>query len=138
MDGSEIAKNDQNNEPRIVRFNSEGRLVIIGCNNNHIFIWDWKNSDVPLQRIVLPAFTTMDIACEGNMIYTCSRNVEVCQIDLGSLKVSTFSQGPYPDCTSMVVLPDGKAVLSGITSENSFISWELPSRREIKHNAGGS
>ena len=80
----------------------------------------------------------MDIVCDENMIYTCSRNMEVCQIDLGSLEVSTFSQGPYPNCTSMVVLPDGKAILSGITTENSFIYWELSSRREVKYSAGGS
>ena len=133
-----MAEIEQNNEPRIVRFSSDGTLVIIGCNNNHIFIWDWKNSDVPLKFVALPAFTTMDIVCDGNMIYTCSRNMEVCQIDLlDSPKVSTFSQGPYPDCTSMVFLPDGDAILSGITTENSFVFWELSSSREVKYNAGG-
>ncbi len=134
--GSEIAGIDHDNEPRIVRFSSDGMLVIIGCNNNHIFIWDWKKCDVPLMCISLPAFTTMDIACDRNIIYTCSRNMEVYQIDLASLEVSRFSQGPYPNCTSMVVSPDGEAILCGITTESSFIYWELSTRREIKYNAG--
>ena len=86
--------------------------------------------------ISLPAFTTMDIACDRNIIYTCSRNMEVYQIDLASLEVSRFSQGPYPNCTSMVVSPDGEAILCGITTESSFIYWELSTRREIKYNAG--
>ena len=136
LNGREINGIDRDNDPRLVRFNSDGTLVLIGCNNNQVFIWDWVNYDVPLKCVSLPAFTTMDIACGGNVIYTCSRNMEVCQVDVDSLEVSSMSQGPNPTCTSMVVLPDGRAVLCGITTSSSFIYWELSTRREIKFNAG--
>ena len=128
-----------NNEARIVRFSSDGKLVIIGCNNNHVFIWDWQKHDVPLKCVSLPllAFSTMEIACGRNVIYTCSGNMEVCEINVDSLEVSAISQGPNPSCTSMVVLPDGRAVLCGLTTSSSFILWELQTRREITYNVGG-
>ena len=137
FNGREVNGIDRdNNEPRIVRFSSDGKLVIIGCNNNDVFIWDWQKCDAPLKCVSLPAFTTMEIACGRNVIYTCSRNMEVCEVNVDSLEVSTISQGPNPSCTSMVVLPDGRAALCGITTSNSFIYWELSTRREIKYNAG--
>ena len=134
--GSEITGIEGDKQSRLVRFSPDGVVVIIGCKNDRIFIWDWQNYDVPIKCIILPAFTTMEIACDRNMIYTCSRNNDVCQFDLGSLQPSTISQGPNPTCTSMVILPDGEAILSGITTYSVFIYWELSSWREIRYNAG--
>ena len=134
--GNEISSIKGDKQSRLVRLNPDGVLVIIGCKNDQIFIWDWQNYDVAIKCIILPAFTTMEIACDKNMIYTCSRNNEVCQIDLRSLRASTISQGPNPKCTSMVILPDGEAILSGITTYSVFIYWELSSWREIQYNAG--
>ena len=140
LNGREINGIDRdNNEARIVRFSSDGKLVIIGCNNNDVFIWDWQKYDVPLKCVSLPllAFSTIEIACGRNVIYTCSRNLEVCEVNVDSLDVSTISQGPNPTCTSMVVLPDGRAVLCGLTTSSSCIFWELQTCREIKYNVGG-
>ena len=78
----------------------------------------------------------MEISCDGNVIYTCSRNNEVCKIDLSSFQTSIISRGPNPSCTSMVILPAGEAILSGITTDNVFIYWELSSWREIRYKAG--
>ena len=109
---------------------------MIGCKDNHLFIWYWQNHDVPIKCIVLPAFTTMEISCVRDMIYTCSRNNEVCQVDLSSFQTSLISHGPNPSCTSMVILPAGEAILSGIATDNVFIYWELSSSREILYKAG--
>ena len=140
LNGREINGIDRdNNEALIVRFSSDGKLVIIGCNNNDVFIWDWQKYDAPLKCVSLPllAFTTIEIACGRNVIYTCSRNLEVCEVNVDSLDVSIISQGPNPTCTSMVVLPDGRAVLCVLTTSSSFIYWELQTCREIKYNVGG-
>ena len=130
LKGSEINGIDSDEEPRIVRFSSDGTQVIIGCRNNRVSIWDWQNRDAPLNNVILPAFYTVEITCDGNMIYTCSRAMDVCQIDLGSLKVSIVRQRP------VVILPDGKAILSGISANSSFVYKELSSKRQIKYNAG--
>ena len=78
----------------------------------------------------------MEISCVRDVIYTCSRNNEVCQVDLSSFQTSLISNGPNPSCTSMVILPAGEAILSGITTDNVFIYWELSSWREIRYKAG--
>ena len=130
LKGSEINGIDSNEQPRIVRFSSDGTQVIIGCRNNCVSIWDWQNRDAPLNNVILPAFNTVEITCDGNMIYTCSSSMVVCQIDLGSLKVSIVRQRP------VVILPDGKAILSGIPTKSSFVYKELSSKRQIKYNAG--
>ena len=133
LNGSEINGIDNVKGPQIVRFSSDGTQVIVGCENKRVFIWNWQNRDAPLKSVILPAFNpTMEITCDGNMIYTCSSAMDVCQIDLGSLKVSTVRQGGFRS----VVLPDGKAILCGISTGGSFIYWELSSRHEIKYNAG--
>ncbi len=123
-------------EPQIVRFSSDGTQVIIGCKVDRVFIWHWQNRDVPLKSVILPAFSTIELACDGNIIYTCSKYVAICKIDLGSLIVLTIRQGPKANCTPAVVLPDGKAILSGITTDSLFIYWELSTMHEIEYIAG--
>ena len=130
LKGSEINGIDSVEEPRIVHFSSDGTQVIIGCRNNRVSIWDWQNRDAPLNNVILPAFNTVEITCDGNMIYTCSCSMVFCQIDLGSLKVSIVRQRP------VVILPDGEAILSGISTDSSFVYDELSSKRQIKYNAG--
>ena len=130
LKGSEINGIDSDKEPRIVRFSSDGTQVIIGCGNNRVSIWDWQNRDAPLNNVILAAFNTVEITCDGNMIYTCSSSMVVCQIDLSSLKVSIVRQRP------VVILPDGEAILSGISTDSSFVYEELSSERTIKYNAG--
>ena len=130
LKGSEINGIDSDEEPRIVCFSSDGTQVIIGCRNNRVSIWDWQNRDAPLNNVILPACDTVEITCDGNMIYTCSSSMVVCQIDLGSLKVSIVRQRP------VVILPDGEAILSGISTDSSFVYEEFPSNRKIKCNAG--
>ncbi len=134
LNGSEINGIDNVKGTQIVRFSSDGTQVIVGCKNERVFIWNWQNRDAPLKSVIFPAFKypTMEITCDGNMIYTCSRDMDVCQIDLGSLKVSTVRQGGFRS----VVFPDGKAILSGISTGGSFIYRELSSGHEIKYNAG--
>ncbi|XP_028393317.1 apoptotic protease-activating factor 1-like isoform X2 [Dendronephthya gigantea] len=145
--GSDISGIERpDNQPRIVRFSPDGKLVVVGCNDDQVFIWDWRNYDVPLMCITLPVFTTMEIAPafatmdearDKNMIKTCSRNMEVFLIDLKTQQVvQNICQGPCPKCTSMVVLPDAQAILSGIPTDSSFIYWELTTSREIRYNAG--
>lgn len=117
----------------IVRFSSDGTKVIIGCKNDRVFIWDWQKRDASLKEVILPVFGTVEIACDRNMIYTCSWNMHVCKIDLGSLQISTVRQGlPRP-----VVSPDGKAILFGTLQENVFLYCELLTGRDVKYNAGG-
>ena len=130
LKGSEINGIDSDEEPRIVRFSSDATQVIIGCRNNRVSIWDWQNRDAPLNNVILPAFNTVEITCDGNMIYTCSSSMVVCQIDLSSLKVSIVRERP------VVILPDGKAILSGIFANSSFVYEELSSKRKIRYNAG--
>ena len=132
LKGSEINGIDSDEEPRIVCFSSDGTQVIIGCENHCVSIWDWQNRDAPLNNVILPAFDTVEITCDGNMIYTCSSSMIVCQIDLSSLKVSIVRVRERP----VVILPDGKAILSGIFINSSFVYEELSSKRKIKYNAG--
>ena len=137
LDGNEITGIELDNKAVLVRFCTDGRLVIIGCEDERVVIWDWLNYDK--KRVVtLPSpFTTFaEIACEGNIIYTCSRNMKVCQIDLGSLEVSAVRQGPYPNCTPVVVLPDGKTVLSGSLEDSGFAEWKLSPERPSLYKAG--
>ena len=126
LDGNEITGIELDNKAELVRFCTDGRLVIIGCEDERVVIWDWQNYDK--KRVVtLPSpFTTFaEIACEGNIIYTCSRNMKVCQIDLGSLEVSAVRQGTYPNCTPVVVLPDGKTVSLVTIYDCGIIYWEF-------------
>ena len=132
LNGSEINGIDSYEKPRIVRFSSDGTQVIIECRNSRVFIWDWQNRDAPLNNVILPAFNTVEITCDGNMIYTCGSSMVVCQIDLGSLKVSIVRQG----LPVVVILPDGEAILSGISTDSSFVYEGLSSKRKIKYNAG--
>jgi WD40 repeat protein len=120
----------------IVRFSSDGRQVIIGSESGCVFIWDWQYHDVPLKNVTLPAVRTVEITCDGNMIYTCSEDMTVCQIDLGSLKVSTVCRGPYSDRIPVVITPDGKAILSRKVSDNSLIYYEFSTDSEVAYIAG--
>ena len=137
LDSSEITGIElDTTTAKLVRFSSDGRLVIIGCDDDdsEVFIWDWQKNYL---KCVNSSFgKTTEITCDGNMIYTCGRSMEVCQIDLGSLKVSTVRQGPYPNYTPMVVLPDGEAILSGELGDSSFIFWELSTVEQFRCNAG--
>jgi WD40 repeat protein len=137
LDGNEITGIKLDNKAMLVRFSSDGRLVIIGCEDERVFIWDWQNCDGKRVVTLPSSFTTFaEIACEGNIIYTCSRNMKVCQIDLGSLEVSAVRQGPYPNCTPVVVLPDGKTVLLGSLKYCGFIRWSLSANGHFIYNAG--
>ncbi len=69
-----------------------------------------------LQRINYLRLNTLEITYDGNMIYTCSNSMVVCQIDLSSLRKSFVHQGFW----SAVVLPDGEAILSGTFTDSSF------------------
>jgi hypothetical protein len=138
LDGNEITGIELDNKAELVRFCTDGRLVIIGCEDERVVIWDWQNYDK--KRVVtLPSpFTTFaEIACEGNIIYTCSRNMKVCQIDLGSLEVSAVRQGPYPNCVMpVVVCPDGDCILFGILESSGFGYWKLSTNASVMCNAG--
>ena len=137
LDGNEITGIELDNKAVLVRFCTDGRLVIIGCEDERVVIWDWQNYDK--KRVVtLPSpFTTFaEIACEGNIIYTCSRNMKVCQIDLGSLEVSAVRQGPYPNCTPVVVLPDGKTVLLGLLDNSGLVKWKRSCNKQFLIPAG--
>ena len=142
LKGNEITALDDeesiifDNGARIVRFSSDGRQVIIGCRDDRVFIWDWQNHDVPLKSVTLPAVRTVEITCDGNMIYTCSKDTTVCQIDLGSPEVSTVCHGPYSDRIPVVITPDGKAILSGKVSDNSLIYHEFSTDSEVAYIAG--
>ena len=137
LDGNEITGIELDNKAELVRFCTDGRLVIIGCEDERVVIWYWQNYDK--KRVVtLPSpFTTFaEIACEGNIIYTCSRNMKVCQIDLGSLEVSAVRQGPYPNCTPVVVLPDGKTVLLGLLDDSGLVKWKRSANKQFLIPAG--
>ena len=137
LDGNEITGIEFDNKAELVRFSTDGRLVIIGCEDERVVIWDWQNYDK--KRVVtLPSpFTTFaEIACEGNIIYTCSRNMKVCQIDLGSLEVSAVRQGPYPNCAPMVVLPGGDRILFGLVQYSGFGYWKHSTNASYMSDAG--
>ena len=137
LDGNEITGIELDNKAELVRFNTDGRLVIIGCEDERVVIWDWQNYDKK-RVITLPSpFTTFaEIACEGNIIYTCSRNMKVCQIDLGSLEISAVRQGPYPNCTPVVVLPDGKTVLWGLLDYSGLAEWRFSANTTFVNTTG--
>ena len=137
LDGNEITGIELDNKAELVRFSSDGRLVIIGCDDERVVIWDWQNCDGKREVTLPSSFATFaEIACDGNIIYTCSRNMKVCQIDLGLLKVSAVRQGLYPNCTPMVVLPDGKTVLLGTLEYSGFIRWILCNNTHLLYKAG--
>ena len=128
--GSDINEIDIDGTPVIVRFSFDGMQVIIGCEDNHLFIWDWQKRDASLKNVILPVLHTVEIACDSNMIYTCSRNMHVCKINLGSLQVSNVRQGsPAP-----IISPNGKTVIYGVTNE--FICCDISTGRNVKYNAG--
>lgn len=133
--GEMVSDTEMDNEPRLVRFNHTGELVLVGCKNNQVSIWNWRNEEPRPNSVVLPAFTTMEIASDAEALYTCSRNNEICRFDLNNNNASKLCQGPNQSCTSMVILPNGGAILSGIPTESSFIYWELSSWREIRYKA---
>ena len=129
-DGSDINEIDIDEQPVIVRFSFDGMQVIIGCANDHLFIWDWQKPDASLKKVILPALHTVEIACDSNMIYTCSGNMHVCKINLGSLQVSNVRQGsPAP-----IISPNGKTVIFVVTNE--FICWDISTPRHVRYNAG--
>ena len=114
----------------IVGFSFEGEQVIIGCKDNHLFIWDWHNCDASLKNVILPAFPTVEIACDSNMIYTCSENMHVCKINLRSLQVSNVCQG----LPASIISPNGKTLIHG--AMNEFICWDISTEEDLKYNAG--
>ena len=137
LDANEITGIELDNKAELVRFCTDGRLVIIGCEDERVVIWDWQNYDKKWVVTLPSPFTTFaEIACEGNIIYTCSRNMKVCQIDLGSLEVSAVRQGPYPNCAPVVVLPDGKTVLLGSLGHSGLVKWNLPANKQFLYPAG--
>ena len=136
-DGKNIAVTEGIRGFRLVRFNPSGVLVVIGCVNDQVYIWDWQNRESPT-KVTIPTFTTTEIACDNNVVYTCTRHDEVYQVDPASLQVTKVSQGLNTSCTSMVILPHGEAILTGIVTSNSFIYWEMSTRREIRHDTGHS
>ena len=128
--GSDINEIDIDGTPVIVRFSFDGVQVIIGCKDNHLFIWDWQKRDASLINVLLPALHTVEIACDSNMIFTCSRDMHVCKINLRSLQVSNVCQG----LPALIISPNGKTVISGI--RNEFIIRDISTRRNVKYNAG--
>ena len=128
--GSDIHEIDIRGTPVIVRFSFDGVQVIIGCEDNHLFIWDWQKRDASLINVILPALHTVEIACDSNMIFTCSWNMYICKINLRSLQVSNVYQGlPAP-----IISPNGKTVISGIVNE--FNCYDISTRRKVKYNGG--
>ena len=132
FDGQEIGGISGDKQSRLLRFSLNGEFVLIGCKDNQIFLWDWRIHDEP-KRLTLPSYTTMEIAVQYNMAYTCSRNNEVCKIDLDSLKVTPVSQGPNPSCMKMVVLPKRDTILAGIVTDSVLIYSELSSWRKFRY-----
>ena len=137
-DGKNKAVTEAVRESGLVRFNPSGELVVIGCMNDQVCIWDWQNRGARPIKVTIPTFTTTEIACDHNVVYTCTRHDEVYIVDPASLEVTRISQGPNTCCTSMVILPHGEAILAGIVTSNSFIYWEMSTRREIRHDTGHS
>ena len=78
----------------------------------------------------------MEIAIDHDTVYTCSSSAEVCQVDLTNNNVSKLLPGPSAGYKSMVILPDGRAVLFGLPTSSSLIYWEMSSSREICYNTG--
>ena len=135
--GDEIDRIDAGDTLEIVRFSSDGVQVIIGCKDDLVFFWDWQIRDAPLKRVILPSLWTVEIACDSNMIYTCSRDMHVCKIDVGSQRISTVHEGlPAP-----IISPDGKGVFAGTLQKNEFRCWEYLKEKGkngvVKYDAGG-
>ena len=131
--GSEINEIDSDAKPRIVRFSSDALQVIIGCEYNRVRIWDWQKCPASLKEVLLPVFCTLEIACDQNVLYTCSTDMHVCKISLNSLKMSTVRQGlPVP-----IILPYGNGILLGSLYNNKFLHWEIPTFPLVHINAGG-
>ena len=122
---------DIDGTPEIVRFSSDGLQVIIGCKDYRLFIWDWHKRDTSLEIIILPTFHRVEIACDRSLIYTCSRNMHVCKVNLDSLQVSTVRQG----LAARVISQNGEAVI--LVAMYEIICWKHLSRRKVKYNAGG-
>ena len=76
----------------------------------------------------------MEMAIGRDTVYTCSSSAEVCQVDLTNNNVSKLCPGPSAGYKSMVILPDGRAVLFGVPTDSSLIYWEMSSSREICYN----
>ena len=129
--GSDINEIDIHGRPVIVRFSFDGVKVIIGCEDNHLFIWDWQKRDASLKNVILPAFPTVEIACDSDMIYTCSWNMHVCKINLGSLQVSNVYQGVL----APIISPNGKTIISGVMNE--LICYDISTGGNVRYNAGG-
>ena len=128
--GSDINEIDIRVRPVIARFSFDGVQVIIRCEDYHLFIWDWQKRDAPLKNVILPELHAVEIACDSNMIFTCSRNMHVCKINLRSLQVSNVCQVlPAP-----IISPNGKTVIIGVMNE--FICWDVSTERKVKYNAG--
>ena len=79
----------------------------------------------------------MELAIDRDTVYTCSSSAEVCQVDLTNNNVSRLRSGPSAGYKSIVISPDGRAVLFSIPTENSFIYLEMSSSREIRYNNTG-
>ena len=128
--GSDINEIDIDRTPVIVRFSFDGMQVIIGCVDYHLFIWDWQKRDASLINVILPSLHTVEIACDSNMIFTCSRNMHVCKINLRSLQISNVCQGlPAP-----IISPNGKTVI--YREMNEFNCYDISAQRKVKYNAG--
>ena len=129
--GSDINEIDIDGTPVIVRFSFDGMQVIIGCEDYHLFIWDWQKRDASLKNVILPALHTVEIAFDSNMIFTCSKNMHVCKINLRSLQVSTnVCQG----LLAPIISPNAKTVISGVMNE--LICCDISTRREVNYKAG--
>ena len=129
-DGS-INEIDIDGTAKTVSFSSDGVQVIIGCEDFCVFFWDWQKRDASLKKVILPAFPTVHIACDPNMIYTCSWNLHVCKINLDSLQISTVRHG----LAAPLISPDGKTVIRWVMNE--FICRYIFTGIEVKYNAGG-
>ena len=129
--GSGINEIDIRGKPEIVRFSSDGMQVIIGCEDYRVFIWHWQKLDASLKIVILPALHTVEIACDRGMIFTSSRNMHVCKINLGSLQVSTVRQGF--DCAP-VISRDGETVFLG--AMNEIMGWRHLTEHKVKYNTG--
>ena len=129
-DGSDINEIDIDGTPVIVRFSFDGMQVIIGCEDNRLFIWDWQKRDASLKNVILPALYTFEMACDANMIHTCSRDMHVCKINLESLQVSNVRQGlPAP-----IISPNCKTVIRGVMNE--FNCRDISTLIDDEYDAG--
>ena len=131
-DGSVCNKIDIDNKTLVefVRFSSSGEQVVIGCNDSCVFTWDLQQPGAFWKKVILPSFDIVEIAFEESMIYTCSSDMHVCEINLGSGQVSTVRQG----LAATVISPNGETVIRG--KMNKIICWDVLTNVENKYNAG--